>query len=180
MKDLMTFSYKKFEYCVEHFEKLSDEFEDEWCTSRIPTTDDGIFLKKTLFKTCLLEGTSDLVCWDYHIIFNYSYSVPVLYFNACLSNGKLLRLEQLEQLIQPQFLSTFQENKWSILTQQEHPYLRSPFFMLHPCNTANLLSSIASSTVNPLISWLSSVAPLIDLQLDSRYGLAHYEEPAES
>lgn len=179
----MTFSYQKFEHCVNHFKKVSDELDDEWYISRLPSNNsDNIILKKTLFKNCLLEDTSHLVCWEYHIIFSSSYSVPVLYFNACFTDGKLLNLDQLEKLIQSQFLETFQENKWSILTQQEHPYLRSPFFMLHPCNTADLLNSIASvpSKINPLISWLSSIGHLIDLQLDSRYGATIYEEPSQS
>lgn len=59
-----------------------------------------------------------------------------------------------------------------MLTQQEDPFTRTPFFMLHPCRSEEFMSNVLVAKLNPLITWLSSIAPMVNLKLDTTYGLA--------
>lgn len=59
----------------------------------------------------------------------------------------------------------------SILTQVEHPVLFKPFFALHPCRTAELLSKMTRSQ-NKVLTFISTVGPFIHLNLDLDYAKA--------
>lgn len=116
--------------------------------------------------------------FEYHIIYSESYSVPVLYFNGYHSDGRPLSLEEVWSNVPECYQDQISGNKWSILTQQEHPKLGIPCFMLHPCHTADLMSSALSGVSDPgasafrsnyLISWLSAVGPLVGLKLSLDY-----------
>ncbi|XKL68629.1 hypothetical protein PGB90_006398 [Kerria lacca] len=169
----MLFTYKQFEFCLYCFKKSSDYFKDEWSICHISnSSNDNIYLKKKVLKSYLWGEKSLIICWEYNIIYSFSYSVPILYFNACFDNGKLLSVNDIEILVHDVFKQQLQENKLGIFSQQEHPYTRTPFFILHPCKTENFLKPIVSisSNINPLVTWLSAIAPVVDLNIDPRYG----------
>lgn len=123
--------------------------------------------------------------WEYHVVYSASYCVPVLYFNVWTANGGLLNLDQVWNILQLNV-----DDKWTTITQVEHPYLRKPYFQLHPCKTQNLINLITkefthslgcveisrsgSNTFcphkNKLISWLSCVACYVQLSIPIDYG----------
>lgn len=112
--------------------------------------------------------------WEYHIVYSSSYAVPVLYFNVWNSSGALLELDHVWRILEFNV-----ENNWTALTQVEHPYLRKPYFQLHPCRTQHLIELITHQTensgdhqVNKLISWLSCIAPYVLLDFSIEYGNA--------
>ena len=80
---------------------------------------------------------------EYHIVYSQSYQVPILYFNATYTNGRQLVLEDIWKLISKQLTSS-KTDKWSLVTQQEHPLLHCPYYHIHPCHTAKVMSKALS------------------------------------
>lgn len=169
----MSISYEQFVMCAHHFEKISNTLRDGW---KIYYNGEDefktLYLKKMNFSLSTELGRQ--VLWEYHILYSNAYCVPVLYFNVCFDSGKLLSLENLECFIDPLFKEQFNQNKWNILTQQEHPITRTPFFMLHPCRTEDFMKIATNSNVNPLVTWLSSISPMVNLKLDLQYGATDF------
>ena len=71
---------------------------------------------------------------------------------------------------------------WTFISQIEHPHLGSPWFMLHPCQTNELMdlmlfpdgnTSAAQNSIDAagglqyMTAWFSLVAPPFCLQLDA-------------
>ena len=139
---------------------LNELVDDEECISH-----DTVSINKDL----------ELVSLEYHIVYCESYSVPVLYFNAYTSSGQLLTLEQMWGLVPHSYLERLEQDRWTFLTQAEHPYLGRPFFMLHPCHTDKLMSALSNHTSaesqNYVISWLSAVGPVVLLNISPQYGM---------
>jgi len=127
---------------------------------------------------CICGNTSDerMLSYEYHIIFSESYSVPVLYVNISEKDGSLLQLKDVWKLCPDVYQSHIQGNKWTTLTQQEHPLLGRPFLQLHPCQTSELMAKLKKSFLNIdcsscgyLVVWLSTVGPLVGLELPHFY-----------
>lgn len=108
---------------------------------------------------------------EYHILHSMSYQVPLLFFSATYSDGQALSLPNIWQLLSPNFVSS-DTDKWSLVTQQEHPYLGRPFYHIHPCHTAQVMGKAMQCSVedaNYLITWLSTFGHLIGLDLPMEY-----------
>ncbi|KAJ9591104.1 hypothetical protein L9F63_002385, partial [Diploptera punctata] len=137
--------------------KLCDTFEEPLDT----------FLEdKSMLENTVEERTT----WEYHVMYNQSYSVPTLHFNAWRSDGALLSLEEVWGRALKCYRGSLEDDKWTVLTQQEHPILRRPFYTLHPCRTAEFLESLKEKSSNILITWLSTFGPVVGLLLDFQYG----------
>lgn len=150
-------------------------------TSGLVEASDAAYLHKSAgVSRC---GEDCLVHVEYHVVHSVSYQVPVLYFNATFSNGQTLALEDVWQLLSSEFVSR-DADKWGLLTQQEHPHLGRPFYHIHPCRTAAVMAKamqcLAGSEEeeggnkaagNYLITWLSTFAPVIGLELSMQYAL---------
>lgn len=79
----------------------------------------------------------ETLAFEYHVVYNLAYAVPVLYFNAHKSNGTLLRVEDAWNIFDTSYKT--QVDMQSTLTQMEHPILFRPFLTLHPCRTNEFL-----------------------------------------
>ncbi|XP_053203085.1 ubiquitin-like-conjugating enzyme ATG10 isoform X1 [Panonychus citri] len=133
-----------------------------------------------------------IVRFQYHVIYSESFSVPVLYFNASYANGSTIGLEEIWKLIPSVYINdSFKskeeqlEESLSIISPTEHPYLGTPVYFIHPCQVSTLLINVFHGkssrddnqfdiflkTHNILITWLSSVGPLIGLKLDPYYAV---------
>ena len=110
-------------------------------------------------------STSHLITFEYHVVYSSSYTVPVLYFNAWHSTGKLLTVEEIWKLAPPC------SDKYSYITQIDHPILARPFYELHPCRTEQLMGLIEGGDTY-LVSWLSSVGRDVGLSVDIRYAMS--------
>ncbi|CAH9140210.1 unnamed protein product [Cuscuta epithymum] len=64
--------------------------------------------------------------YDFHIVYCLSYRVPV----------QPLALQELEKNIPGSTRQELAVHKWTIITQEEHPYRNQPWFSLHPCGTS--------------------------------------------
>ena len=113
---------------------------------------------------CSFFPSSQLVTFEYHVVYSTSYTVPVLYFNAWFSTGKLLTVEEIWKLAPPC------SDKYSYITQIDHPILARPFYELHPCRTEQLMGHLDSCQGDMyLVSWISSLGRDVGLSLDIRY-----------
>lgn len=130
-------------------------------------------LKEELdLETCVEDNEEALSC-VYNIVYSISYSVPVLYFNMWRQDGSLLPLPEVWSMVPASFQDQLRDVWWSTITQQEHPIRGTPFFQLHPCKTAQLMDQIlpgdSKKHGNYVVTWLSSVAPLVGLDLPNAY-----------
>ncbi|XP_066299229.1 ubiquitin-like-conjugating enzyme ATG10 isoform X1 [Branchiostoma lanceolatum] len=124
---------------------------------------------------CELKET-EYYRYQYHVLYSTSYSVPVLYFIASRPDGSLASLDEVWSIVPGSFQSRLQDDRWTFLTQQEHPVLGCPMFQLHPCHTATMMQPLMQETqdkdrgsCNYLVSWLSSVGPVVGLNLPLSY-----------
>ncbi|XP_060899921.1 ubiquitin-like-conjugating enzyme ATG10 [Labrus mixtus] len=121
------------------------------------------------------SGSSQVLQYEYHILFSCSYSAPVLYFRATTLEGRSLSLEEVWSSVHPNFRLRLQRSPLNTITLQEHPLLGQPFFMLHPCRTEEFMSPVLQAAhhqhrpVNYVLSWLSVVAPLVGLEVPLNY-----------
>ena len=127
-----------------------------------------------------------IVKFNYHVLYDESFSVPILYFQAFHSNGSLLKVEEIWKMMPKEYLGNFSpdleersEMLSSIVSQTEHPYLGAPYYKFHPCQTSTFLYNALKSSeesrgkkFNSIISWLSTIAPLVGLTLDPFYAIA--------
>lgn len=122
--------------------------------------------------TSTLPGSSkqgfETLVWEYHILYSTSYSVPLLYFNVRNVSGKLLPLEDVWNILNVPKEEL--KDKWSFVSQQEHPILLRPYFYLHPCKSFEFFKVCENSSVNPFVTWLSSIAHIVHLNVPLEYG----------
>ncbi|XP_075222203.1 autophagy-related 10 [Lycorma delicatula] len=124
-----------------------------------------------------VKNGTELVFWEYHILYSPSYGAPSLYFNAWKRNGHILTIDEINK----QSIN-YNDNKICIISQQEHPLLHRPFYFVHPCDTIAILQSHKSITSsktscsgnssvcgNPLVTWLSTIASAVQIDLSYEY-----------
>ncbi|XP_018493760.2 ubiquitin-like-conjugating enzyme ATG10 [Galendromus occidentalis] len=122
------------------------------------------------------EDGQQTFVWEYNIVYSVSYEVPALYFNVfklgCAAPLSLDEVWDFCRLFGAPF-GMNAEDLWSTVTQQEHPSTGVPNFALHPCNTQrmmqHLLNSLHFEKKNYLITWLSSVGPIVGIRMANAY-----------
>ncbi|XP_075169190.1 autophagy-related 10 [Haematobia irritans] len=159
------------EFCKESkdFLEISNRLNDTWSWEEKNSNIGQSYLKYTQKFSDPL--TNDLINIDYHIVYSISYQVPIMYFQAFHSDGKMLSLDNVWKLFH--FDNSFKysrEDMLNILTQMEHPVLFKPFMCLHPCRTAEILAQTPLSQ-NRILTFISIMGPYLQLNLDNKYGL---------
>ncbi|XP_042561499.1 ubiquitin-like-conjugating enzyme ATG10 isoform X2 [Clupea harengus] len=118
------------------------------------------------------------VRYEYHVLYSCSYQIPVLYFRASTLEGRSLSLEEVWNNVHPNYQQRLLQGPWDTITQQEHPLLGQPFFMLHPCRTEEFMRPALETAraerkgVNYILTWLSVVGPVVGLDVPLSYALA--------
>ncbi|KAF9943293.1 hypothetical protein BGZ67_003056 [Mortierella alpina] len=171
---------------AEHFGAIPDEYDDD-------DDDDELGAVELLDLT-----TTDFLTVSFHIIFSPSYQVPVLYFNAyrhgeddvvLLSHrftekglnsgeyGTAIALEEIyESLVPEAWRSSIRDAGINGgISQQDHPILNVPYFYMHPCETVQLMETIALSQAeesnsrsfieNYIMTWLSFTGQAIGISV---------------
>ncbi|KAA8543585.1 hypothetical protein F0562_021669 [Nyssa sinensis] len=113
--------------------------------------------------------------YDFHILYSSSYRVPVLYFRAHCSDGQPLVLDDIEKDLPANSGKVLMESKWTFITQEEHPHLNRPWYILHPCGTSEWIkllfmteASLSKGGVaveQYLVSWFSVVGQVIGIRI---------------
>ncbi len=136
----------------------------------------------------MLDGTSDnddddknkiVISGEFHIVFSFNYQVPVFYFNYYHTNGMYLNTKEIENIIvhnnQGNRIRNF-HNINEVVVQMEHPILKRPYFMLHPCRTEATLGHFNLNSIKVgnkrmnclkkyLITWFQIYGALLNLHL---------------
>lgn len=132
--------------------------------------------------------SQEVYYYDFHIVYSSSYRVPVLYFRKQRNDGQPLDLEDIEKDLPTHSAKVLLKSKWTFITQEEHPYLKRPWYKLHPCGTSEwmkLLYRADASLVNKheaalpevyLMSWLSVVGQVVGLKLSLEMLHDHSEQ----
>lgn len=122
----------------------------------------------------LVLPTHEVHYYDFHIVYNNSYRIPVLYFRGYHCDGQPLLLDEIEKDLPANSAKLLTESKWTFITQEEHPHLNRPWFTLHPCGTNELMRILLSNTClskdevmgeRYLISWVSLVSQVVGLSI---------------
>lgn len=109
--------------------------------------------------------------YEFHIVYSSSFRVPVLYFRAYHRDGQLLLMNDIESDLSSDSLKLLTESKWTFITLEDHPHLKRPWFMLHPCATSEWMRLLLQNNQNGpklehyLVSWLSVVGQVFRLKV---------------
>ncbi|XP_047509180.1 ubiquitin-like-conjugating enzyme ATG10 [Pieris napi] len=144
------------------FIETSNLLHDDW-----KLYENSDICKSYIRKNTFIDVKGQLFKAEFVIFYHLSYGVPSFSFNIWDSSGMLLNLEDIRKI---SFTKINQKDFYSVITQQEHPVLCRPFFIMHPCHTYQLLSSLRESK-NIIVTFLGLITPLINLQLSLKYGL---------
>ncbi|XP_067425063.1 ubiquitin-like-conjugating enzyme ATG10 isoform X2 [Emydura macquarii macquarii] len=131
-------------------------------------------------------ATSEVIRYEYHVLHSSSYQVPVLYFRACFLDGRPLTLDEIWEGIHECYRARLLQGPWDTITQQEHPLLGQPFFVLHPCRTNEFMAPVLANSrrekrnINYITSWLSIVGPVVGLNLPLSYAKLESEQNTEA
>ncbi|XP_053768100.1 ubiquitin-like-conjugating enzyme ATG10 isoform X2 [Desmodus rotundus] len=127
-------------------------------------------------------AATQVIKYEYHVLYSCSHQVPVLYFRASFLDGRPLSLKDIWEGVGECYKTRLQHGPWDTITQQEHPILGQPFFVLHPCRTSEFMSPVVKNSrkinrnVNYITSWLSIVGPVVGLTLPLSYARASSQD----
>ncbi|XP_053678601.1 ubiquitin-like-conjugating enzyme ATG10 [Anopheles nili] len=107
---------------------------------------------------------SRMVLYEYHVVYNESYAVPMLLFNIYDEGGSRLDLEEAWDVLKIGD-SVDTSAKYHAVTMVHHPIVFRPYLSLHPCKTPELLDSLSHSA-NAVLSFLTTYGPYVNLRQD--------------
>ncbi|XP_042412713.1 ubiquitin-like-conjugating enzyme ATG10 isoform X5 [Zingiber officinale] len=68
--------------------------------------------------TLVSSNKNDMHIYDYHILYSFTFRVPVLYFRGYQSDGCPLKLVDIEKDLPAYSLKLLRESKWAFITQE--------------------------------------------------------------
>ncbi|XP_032292209.1 ubiquitin-like-conjugating enzyme ATG10 isoform X1 [Drosophila virilis] len=161
-----TLTWPEFLSQAKQFLDISQQLNDSWQLYKKDDEEPNSFLKYTQKIKC--KANDELINVEYHIVYSVSYQVPMLYFQAHRSDGRLLDLEATWSVFMPDASRT---DLYEMLTQMEHPVLFRPFMALHPCRTCEILAQFGKQSRNLVLTFISIYGPYVKLSLANAYGL---------
>ncbi|XP_031497211.1 ubiquitin-like-conjugating enzyme ATG10 isoform X2 [Nymphaea colorata] len=126
-------------------------------------------------KCKVLDCDTETHLYDFHIIYSASYRVPILYFRGYNIGGQPLDWSTIKEDLPLSSVKMLDESRWTFITKEEHPYLKRPWFTLHPCGTGDWMKLLfldkvasvgrAACIPNYVLSWLSMVGQAVGLKV---------------
>ena len=131
--------------------------------------DSEIFLDPQQYSSNPQGSEKEPIQWDFSIIYSEAYRAPVLYFRVQTLEGSPCGRSKVLDLLPKQAII----DSWDFVSQEEHPFLGSPYFFLHPCQTNSRLSLVMMGSdgenICILWTWMSMVLPAIGQPIPSSY-----------
>ncbi|ELK11488.1 Autophagy-related protein 10 [Pteropus alecto] len=132
--------------CKTHFQIKNEMMESQPGTSAHVQTclpmEEALELPLDDFEVTETAAATEVVKYEYHVLYSCSYQVPVLYFRASFLDGRPLALKDIWDGVRECYKTRLQQGPWDTITQQEHPILGRPFFVLHPCKTNEFMAPV--------------------------------------
>ncbi|VDD83429.1 unnamed protein product [Mesocestoides corti] len=103
---------------------------------------------------------------EYRTVYNDAYAVPVLLFRGSFHDGSQVPISYFWQCFSKRAdrQNQAQQEMWSVVSQTEHRPSGVPYFMLHPCRTRELMTTVNPPDVLSYIKfWLSFIARYFDI-----------------
>ncbi|XP_038215005.1 ubiquitin-like-conjugating enzyme ATG10 [Zerene cesonia] len=163
--DEQLISPEKFLTAAIKFMTISDKIKDKWKLHENIEIHKSYLKKETFIQNN--NRNLPLLKAEFVIFYNLSYGVPSFSFNIWDPSGSFLSLEDIRQL---SFIEIRKQDFYSVVTQQEHPVLNKPYFIMHPCHTQTLLANLKESK-NIIVTFLGLIMPLLNIDLPLEYGL---------
>jgi len=126
---------------------------------------------------CVATGeVNDFYIKELHVVYSMAHNVPILFLKAWRRDGSCLPVDYLwKDFTTILHMEVDALNRLRTLTQQEHPFLGEPWYFLHPCQTAHLMTSIGLTGATPaeeyMTSWMSTLLPLFSCPVANEYAL---------
>ncbi|KAJ3675360.1 hypothetical protein LUZ60_004402 [Juncus effusus] len=156
--------------CVNSEKSNSSSSDDSNFEENISSSNEELSDEATLVEVY----NYDTYIYDFHIVYSFSYRVPVLYFRAYQSDGNLLSLDEIKKSLPQNSLQILHESKWTFMTQEEHPYLKTSWYTLHPCGTSDwmrllLCDHLCGGKIDLMLqylpAWLSVIGQAVGLRI---------------
>lgn len=148
---------------------------------------------------CLLSSSSSsppppLLDWEFHVVYSDVFRVPGLWLTAAWPDGRPLTEAALARALPSPPDVAFAVvaarddgrqgeqqvvERWTMLSQDEHPALGCPACCLHPCGTAGRMRHLLEGTeadaeesfaLAYLVKWFGLVAPVVGLPYPAAFG----------
>ncbi|KAG0618998.1 hypothetical protein M758_4G108300 [Ceratodon purpureus] len=89
-------------------------------------------------------GVNEQHLYTYHVVYNESYRVPMLFLQGRLQDGRPLQWDSVLRDLPVGSQHVSDQSRWTFLTQEDHPLLHRPWFALHPCGTSEIMRLVFS------------------------------------
>ncbi|KAL9259600.1 Ubiquitin-like-conjugating enzyme ATG10-like protein [Drosera capensis] len=137
--------------CLFGSEKICHDEADVAGNEAVSSFENEEFADSTIL---VVDSSREEHYYDFHIVYNSSYKVLMLYFHGYSCDGQPLQFNEIEKDLPSS-------------SAKEHPYLNRPCYTLHPCGTSEVMrllfqdSALGANIIvegeRYLISWLSVV-----------------------
>ncbi|XP_053612421.1 ubiquitin-like-conjugating enzyme ATG10 [Plodia interpunctella] len=154
------------------FCNISDTLNDDWKIIIDEENPHKSYLIKNTFVTQDTNGPK-LCKAELVIFYNLHYGVPAFSFNIWNSSGVLLTLDEIREMT---FVKIKEKDFYTVITQQEHPLFSRPYFVMHPCHTAELIHMFKNSSNNIIVTFLGLITPLLNINLPMGYGVSDVKD----
>ena len=96
--------------------------------------------------------------WEFHVLFDKTYEVPVLYLRAFQLDGRAVSgLEIIDEL----------NLDSAMVSVEDHPFTGEPYIFFHACSTQELLENVDSDVLS-ILTWFLIAGPSVGLRIDPR------------
>ncbi|KAL7988917.1 hypothetical protein Chor_007836, partial [Crotalus horridus] len=65
-----------------------------------------------------VSEVSEVIRYEYHVLYSCSYQAPVLYFRASFLDGKSLTLDEIWKSVHECYMDRLWQGPWDTITQQ--------------------------------------------------------------
>ncbi|PVU94774.1 hypothetical protein BB561_002279 [Smittium simulii] len=158
-------------------------------------------------SSTLHSDYSDIIA-EYHVVYSHNWKCPVLYFVLYNQDGSSLSLDYVKNILTSKNAIKSQDSTaicldalipsndfGSIIGICDHPFLGTPYYFLHPCETHTLLKSVDESQLitnihstkdesketiyanleNYLLIWIGLAGPPVMLYLPQKLMIAAWK-----